>query len=206
MGESQYDNKRQEHKFLIPSFADAELKNILAIGGWIEQFPKRQVHSIYFDSLKDDFLFDSIYGISTRVKFRARWYNTEKYFVIECKTKNAGVGGKVVSKKYSFSAEIPSSIELSKSLFDSFGQYLPQRSIITYDREYFYNAKSNTRLTIDSDYSSFDYLSKVDREIKNFSVLEIKADIGSSLVLPFGQFQSRFSKYCFSRVGDDSFY
>ena len=206
MGENQYDNKRQEYKYLIPTYAEAELKNILAIDGWNEQYPKRQVHTIYFDSINDDFLFDSIYGISNRVKYRARWYNTEKFFVIECKTKNAGIGGKVNSQKYLFTAEFPSSSELSDALFQSFGQQLPQLSIISYDREYFFHTKSQSRLTLDDNYISFDYHSHVGREIKNSVILEVKAGVSASFVVPFGQFQSRFSKYCFSRVGDDSFY
>ena len=206
MDESQYDNKRQEYKYLIPACAETELKNILALDGWNEQFPKRQVHTIYFDTINNDFLFDSIYGISNRVKYRARWYNTEKFFVIECKTKNAGIGGKAISQKFPFTAEFPSSSELSDALLQSFGQQLPQLSTISYDREYFFHAKSHSRLTIDDNYISFDYHSHVGREIKNSVILEVKAGVSASFVVPFGQFQSRFSKYCFSRVGDDSFY
>jgi hypothetical protein len=203
---SQYDSLRQEVKFLIPTHAEAELKNILALEGWFELFPKRKIHSIYFDTSMDDFLFDSIYGISDRLKYRARWYNDDNYFVIECKRKSAGAGNKMVSTPVYFTSDVPTKKQLESSLFEFSGQILFQRSLISYSREYYYHAATKSKLTLDFELSSLSFDKHIERQIKSFFILEVKSELGASFSVPFGQFQSRFSKYCFSRVGDDSFY
>ena len=206
MAENQYDNQRHEVKFLVPMYAELELRNILALEGWREVYPRRSIHSIYFDTINDEFLFDSVFGNSHRLKYRARWYNSDNYFVFECKEKNEGVVKKKISQRIPFFSEIPPNNVLNEALFESFRLNLFQRSIVAYDREYYYHTHFGVRLTLDFDFLSLDYNNLSERQIKDFFIVEVKAKLGSSFVVPFGQFQSRFSKYCFSRLGDDSFY
>jgi len=201
-----YDNMRKELKFLIPVHAEAELKNLLAIEGWKVLFPRRVVNSIYFDTINNDFLYDSIYGVSNRIKYRVRWYNNERKFVVETKKKNAGVGTKVTSDSFSFNSELPPEAMLVERVRRISNTDLLQKSKVSYLREYYIHPNSGSRLTLDFDISSIDFESTIDRQVKSFFVLEVKADLGVNFTVSFGRFQSRFSKYCFSRVGDDSFY
>ena len=203
---NQYDNIRHEIKFLIPSYSEAELKNLLAIQGWRVLFPRRQVHSIYFDTIDNDFLYDSIYGVSNRLKYRARWYNNEKQIAIEIKKKSARVGVKNILDTFSFDSTLPSEALLFERVKRFTNIDLLQKSKVSYEREYYMHLDSGSRLTLDFHISSIDFETRIQRQVKSFFVLEVKADLGANFNISYGQFQSRFSKYCFSRVGDDSFY
>jgi len=201
-----YDNMRHEIKYLIPTHSEVELKNLLAIQGWKILFPRRVVHTIYFDTINNEFLYDSIYGLSNRVKYRARWYNNDRQFVVETKKKSAGVGIKIISNSFSFNSELPPEGMLVECIRQISNTDLLQKSKVSYVREYYIHSNSESRLTLDFDISSIDFESRIEREVKRFFVVEIKAGLGANFNVSFGQFQSRFSKYCFSRVGDDSFY
>jgi hypothetical protein len=201
-----YDNMRTEIKFLIPVHAEVELKNLLSIEGWKVLFPRRVVNSIYFDTINNHFLYDSIYGVSNRIKYRVRWYNFEREFVVETKKKNAGIGTKIISDSFSFNSELPPEVMLGDCVRRISKIDLLQKSKVSYVREYYIHRSSGSRLTLDFDISSIDFESTIERQVKSFFALEVKADIGTNFTVSYGRFQSRFSKYCFSRVGDDSFY
>ena len=45
------------------------------INGFTQQYPDRNISSIYLDTLNYNFARDNINGVSERKKIRIRWYN-----------------------------------------------------------------------------------------------------------------------------------
>ena len=95
MGRLPLDSLRKEIKFLFPDYHLTHYKNLIQQLGWKEEFPKRKVHSIYFDTIDNDFLFDSIYGLGKREKIRLRYYNEFNDAHFELKVKNDIYGFKI---------------------------------------------------------------------------------------------------------------
>ena len=75
MGKPLSDNFRYETKYLVAEEQLMTLLNELNCAGFYEQYPLREVYSIYFDTYSNEMLYDSIYGIENRIKVRIRYYN-----------------------------------------------------------------------------------------------------------------------------------
>jgi hypothetical protein len=98
MGENPSDNYRNEVKFILPISSYLQVIMELQLNGFYEHFPERTVNSVYFDTLGDQMLFDSIYGYGNRNKIRIRYYNDEMEDIkLEQKIKKNNVGKKIIS-------------------------------------------------------------------------------------------------------------
>jgi hypothetical protein len=207
MEKHQLDNLRKEIKYLIPIHELAHYKNIIYQLGWIEEFPLRTIHSIYFDTIEDDFLFDSVYGINKREKIRLRYYDNYSDIHFERKIKNDQYGFKLF-KKYSneFSINKLKLDELGFHASEWVGYKIFCASFIKYKRNYYTNLNNKIRITFDFDLETDEFHQNTYRTFKNHCILEVKLGIHQHFNFPFNLMQARFSKYVYSRIGDDMSY
>jgi hypothetical protein len=149
-------------------------------------------------------LYDSIYGIENRIKVRIRYYNPFDKITLESKIKKNLLGFKKIQL-------LPSDIiiqpqEIIENLITSlYSIPLYMKSKIKYTRRYFYNPQNNQRITIDSELETLNLQDMIKR-ISNQLIIEIKSPIIQNLPFSFTQNQIRFSKYTFSRIGNDTIY
>jgi hypothetical protein len=205
MGRQQSNEIRKELKFQIPNYLEKEILTRLNFAGWTKHYPSRSIHTIYFDNEFDSMLFDSIYGVADRKKIRLRWYNEKENFHLEIKEKKGDI-----SLKKNIELEV-SEFTLSKNklLIDKNIEGLLKlkslhiKSRVDYNRIYLINRNNDTRITLDKDISTFDYTSKKKRKLTNSFIVELKCNLDFENNLDMVRFQSRFSKYTFSRVGND---
>ena len=66
------------------------------IRGLKKIYKDRVVNSIYYDEKNLTFANDNLIGISERLKTRLRWYNTDKNFFYEFKSKKNKIGKKII--------------------------------------------------------------------------------------------------------------
>ena len=92
-------NNRYELKYLTLPVLFDKLASSLSLSNFLyfEKFPKRKVHSLYFDLPNSKCLNDINFGSISKFKVRARWYNNDpsKTF-LEIKKIDALVGSKIV--------------------------------------------------------------------------------------------------------------
>lgn len=121
------------------------------------------VRTLYFDTVYDDALRDSLAGVSDKVKFRLRMYNADDSFLrLEKKVKEGGGGYKIGARL---------SREACENLIRGDGAFLAgaddpflaecyakwrdgglrAKEIISYTRAAFGCAEGNVRITVDSD-------------------------------------------------------
>ena len=120
-----------------------------------------RVTSLYFDTPYDSALREKIDGVNRREKFRLRYYGKDTSFIrLEKKFKENGLCGKrsigmkpeqvlkLLSGSYEFllDSEEPLFIEFYSKLK---GKGLQPKTIVCYDREAFYYAPGNVRITLD---------------------------------------------------------
>lgn len=105
---------RYERKFRTKTYSYAFVRGYLEQLGFFQEYPQRQVNSLYFDT--DDFKFavDNINGLRYRIKPRLRWYKdlfSNKYSgsKLEYKIKDGFIGYKFASN--ASLSEAPSLIE-----------------------------------------------------------------------------------------------
>ena len=204
MGENPSDNYRNEVKFILPISSYMKVIMELQLNGFYEHFPERRVNSMYFDTLGDQMLFDSIYGYDYRKKIRIRYYNELEDIKLEQKIKKNNVGKKITSSINPFILS-ESNFEISSYVSLKVNQNILLKSKISYDRRYFYNNKSDVRITLDQNISTEDLENGNMREFLHLT-FEIKYYRHPIHQFSFLRNQVRFSKYVFSRVGDDTIY
>ena len=204
MGENPSDNYRNEVKFILPISSYMKVIMELQLNGFYEHFPERRVNSMYFDTLGDQMLFDSIYGYDYRKKIRIRYYNELEDIKLEQKIKKNNVGKKITSSINPFILS-ESNFEISSYVSLKVNQNILLKSKISYDRRYFYNNKSDVRITLDQNISTEDLENGNMREFLHL-IFEIKYYRHPIHQFSFLKNQVRFSKYVFSRVGDDTIY
>jgi len=131
-----------------------------------------QVRSLYFDNLYDKALMEKINGVSTREKFRIRYYDKDLSFIkLEKKSKYRGLCHKasasltheqcqdLLDGKLDFLKE--SSIDLFRELYAKMrSQQLGPKSIVDYTRKAFIYPAGNVRITIDSNIRGSDQVQK----------------------------------------------
>ncbi len=204
MGENPSDNYRNEVKFILPISSFMKVIMELQLNGFYEHFPERRVNSMYFDTLGDQMLFDSIYGYGYRKKIRIRYYNELEDIKLEQKIKKNNVGKKIISNINPILLG-ESNFEISSFISLKVNQNILLKSKVIYDRRYFYNKKSEVRITLDQNISTEDLENGKMRKFLHL-IFEIKYYRNPMHQFSFLRNQVRFSKYVFSRVGDDTIY
>jgi len=207
MGRLPLDSLRKEIKFLFPNYKLTHYRNLIQQLGWKEEYPKRKVHSIYFDTIENDLLFDSIYGLGKREKIRLRYYNEFNDVHFERKVKNDIYGFKI--QKIKPNITIINNENLGIIAYEAtewIGHKVFPASQVHYNRYYYNNTKNNIRMTFDTNIETVDLQNNIQRVLNNYCVCEAKSGIDEASNLPFNLMPTRFSKYAFSRVGNDSDY
>lgn len=122
---------------------------------------KYLIRSLYFDTPEDRALIEKQSGISTRHKFRIRYYNYDKSLInLEKKLKRGGLGCKISARLDADQAEkivngdiswmISSDNELIRELYSlMISDRLRPKTIVDYTREPFIFGPGNVRVTID---------------------------------------------------------
>ena len=179
----------------------------------VKTFDDRKVHSIYFDT--PDFITarDNLAGISSRKKYRLRWYNDDfQNQFYEIKSKKNNLGSKIVLKsnkedirlKDAFSFKNSFLQKENKKYFLEYINYfnLEPKLEVSYLRSY-YTFKNNVRITYDRkiNYKSIDGFNLKAININDhMNVIEIKFDpkdfkAASELIKKSRFIPKRFSKY-----------
>ena len=121
------------------------------------------VTSLYFDTPYDSALREKIDGVNRREKFRLRYYGEDTSFIrLEKKYKINGLCGKRSARmsaklvKQVLSGDIHFLLDFGDPLFVEFysklkGKGLRPKTIVRYDREAFFYAPGNVRVTLDRD-------------------------------------------------------
>lgn len=184
-----------------------------------------RIRSLYFDNYRDTALSEKIDGLSSREKFRLRFYgeNTER-IRLEKKTKQRGLCGKTSAwvtrpeARQIIAGEIGWMMTDDREIVRELGakmqgQLLRPKSIVDYKRESFVFGPGNVRITLDSDIRtgllSVDFFDLscplVPASHPELTVLEVKYDeYLPDLVRQIVQLGERqltaMSKYAASRV------
>ncbi len=217
---------------LVPKDSRLEIKfitqdlNYPLVVNWIklnkENFKKRYldriVNNIYFDSFDYEAFKDNIYGSSSRMKVRYRWYshfNEEKKGKLEFKFKRNIFGWKrrfeVPGLKINSNLRLKKLKEIIKDNLSGYEKIIFENNcepkiINQYKREYYENYNKKFRVTIDTLHNIYDqrFYKKVNLVkktlIQKYVIVEFKFDRDSSHLskemlktLPFRI--SRNSKY-----------
>ena len=207
MGRLPLDSIRKEIKFLFPNYQLTHYRNLIQQLGWKEEYPKRKVHSIYFDTIADDLLFDSIYGLDKREKIRLRYYNEFNDIHFERKIKNDLYGFKIKKIKPNITIINNNNLGIiANEATKWIGHKVFSASQVNYNRYYYNNSIKNIRMTFDTNIETEDLQNNIQRGLNNYCVCEVKSGIDEAINLPFNLMPTRFSKYAFSRVGNDADY
>jgi len=159
-------NYRYERKFIIPNSSLIEAKNFLKLHPAIfsEIYHTRSVNNIYLDTIEFKNYFDNINGISSRKKYRIRWYgdlfNKILKPYLEIKIKHGALGRKKIYPLDSFIFDNKFNINALKSVFNNSElpeDLLAQLAILKpvlvnrYLRKYYQSKDKKYRITLDSE-------------------------------------------------------
>ncbi len=218
---------RHELKHYINSFDYLELlsklKHIAKLDENATADGSYKIRSLYFDNLYDKALRDKINGVSSREKFRIRYYKDDTSFIrLEKKSKRSGLCLKqstVITKEQCqmlldgdnhFLKESKDMLflELYAKMYT---EQLRPKNIVDYTRHAFVFPAGNVRVTIDSDIRTSSNLAQfLNPELFCYSptksmILEVKYDeFMPQVIANITQLSSRqttaFSKYAISRT------
>jgi len=185
---------RKEIKFRLTKSDLLILKNELLKKGMNNLYPKRIVHSCYFDTRSLSLFHYSDEGVLPRKKIRLRWYNNQKILFKECKY--SSIEGRFkesnIFKEKSFEKRYESFFK-DKEV----GLVFPTL-LVSYSREYFNYKK--VRITFDYDINYLNLISKVNKKLVDpENVMEVKSlhTTSDEYIDSLINIQpSRFSKYC----------
>ena len=96
--------------------------------------------------------------------------------------------------------------EIANEAAEWIGHKIFPVSHVQYNRYYYNNSINNIRMTFDTNIETEDLQNNIQRVLNNYCVCEVKSGIDEASNLPFNLMPTRFSKYAFSRVGNDSDY
>jgi len=184
---------RTEEKISVSKYESIELLNIAKNNNFQIQYPKRKIHSVYFDNINYQSYNDSIEGSLPRKKIRIRHYPSQMKKIFSFEKKISSIEGRYkVSKKIEIDKK-NSLIQLG--FVDNLYGYLNPVCEVTYNREYF--NLENLRLSYDSEIKYKDsmnnYIIDTQEVIEIKSPLKINDDKIRS-IFPYPR--NRFSKYC----------
>lgn len=201
----------------------SRLKHVMAVDAHAVN-GKYNIRSLYFDNLQDKALQDKLNGVSRREKFRVRYYNDDRSFILlEKKSKINGLCNKEKVQLSLAEAEAISNGDtdaLGESKKPLVGelyqkmktQGLMPKTIVDYTREAFTYAPGNIRVTLDYDLrtgiTGTDFLNPDCITIpagNNNIILEVKWDeflpsMIRDMVQLDGRRSSAFSKYAACRI------
>lgn len=163
-------NSRYELKFITHDINYSLIKKYLNLSKLVfkKEHQNRFINNIYFDSLDFDSLKSNIYGISSRLKLRYRWYGDLKNSnsgALELKFKRNVFGWK---KRFTISNLIMNEKIDWKSIISTIKKFLPLSTKILlenyrvpilinrYEREYYISIDRKIRATIDKKQIVFD--------------------------------------------------
>ena len=158
-GSSHLNDYRHELKIPLQRGQLAEFESWLRSSGLRlqEQFPDRQIHSVYLDTAALDDYQDNVAGISRRGKVRMRWYNdATKDMVLELKNKRGRLANKLVVNLSNPKGETPFDRRITERLLRSTERsstlarqlHLFPSLYVHYYRSY-YEIAPNIRMTLD---------------------------------------------------------
>lgn len=183
---------RKEKKFRVSVYDSLILKAQLQNQGMRKLFPKRSIHSQYFDTKDNKMFDDSEEGILPRKKVRVRWYNhLQNVLTLEKKTSSIEGRFKVTRK---IDLEEFNKYNVNGLMDNLYGHITPS-VLVEYSREYF--QYQDMRITFDSNIRYF--MNKTNKaSVDEERVIEIKvpffvSDDYIENILPIAN--SRFSKY-----------
>jgi len=185
--------KRFERKWLFKNNDYLTLINSLTRSKLFfrNQFPLRNVNSIYFDTHDYISIRQNLDGVSNKRKIRIRWYGEKDVLtkpIIEIKSKKG-----FETKKESIPIKELDNLKLIsiknlKTIQDKLNLKLKQKKIIYpvltthYEREYFISSNGKIRATVDYNLKSIflSNLSQIDiiKNFKNICILELKYSTG----------------------------
>lgn len=201
----------------------SRLKHVMAVDAHAVN-GKYNIRSLYFDNLQDKALLDKLNGVSRREKFRVRYYNDDRSFILlEKKSKINGLCNKEKVQLSLAEAEAISNGDtdaLGESKKPLVGelyqkmktQGLMPKTIVDYTREAFTYAPGNIRVTLDYDLrtgiTGTDFLNPDCITIpagNSNIILEVKWDeflpsMIRDMVQLDGRRSSAFSKYAACRI------
>jgi len=187
---------RYELKFICH---EIYYKNILS---WIKlnkfkffrEYPKRIVNNIYFDSIDNKLFSDNIYGNSSRIKLRYRWYGNLKNdlnanFEIKYKKnlfgwkKKIKINSGLIKNNYEWdSIKKKIYLLLPDNLKLLFKNNSNPQIINKYHRDYFLSFDRKIRITVDQNHKIFDQRfhrtpnTTTHKFTQNYTVVEFKFD------------------------------
>lgn len=155
---------RHETKFVCA------IKEIASVYRWLarspqfikKQYPDRYINNIYFDSYQLDDASENLIGLGVREKLRLRWYgNIDAHAAmrLETKVKRDRLGTKVITDAGEMCLVDMTRVELANRLEQarrSNGSQVKDSRLCNpvvrnrYRREYFFEAGTGIRITIDS--------------------------------------------------------
>ena len=189
-------NSRYEIKFITYEHNYYSVLNWLKLNefNFREEYENRTVNNIYFDTISYDSYKSNIFGDSSRIKIRYRWYGDIKNSEngnLEIKFKRNLYGWKerykinkfCLNKNNNWKDLIPkieSSLPLNKKIF--FRNYSIPKIINQYSRNYFRSYNGKVRITLDKGHYVFDQRCyntpnlKKDTFTQRILVMELKFD------------------------------
>ena len=214
------DKTRCELKFVANELEYHRFRHWLQLhpACFCQEHPERQVNNIYFDSLNHDSYSDNIYGSSSRIKVRYRWYGPSTQPIegaLEIKCKRNQFTWKLIYKLDQFpDGRDKEWKELRKEMIarlpDEARQWMDANQVTVlinrYKRKYFTSKNEQIRITLDADLSVYD---QTRQPFPNYSlktntpkifVLEVKfprelRDEASTIIRDIPIRASRHSKY-----------
>lgn len=178
--------KRREVKIYIPESLKKYFVNWISSKlGIIKSYPKRTIHSLYFDTNNYKSALDNIIGISKRKKYRFRWYGNSKDTFGNFEIKNKD---NFLSKKETYQINIKVKeidfkrmLDLNSLEFNTIDETLKKKIIdiklfpnlfVEYDRSYY--KFNNLDLTLDNNLYFTPYNGVDKKTFKNCMIFEIK--------------------------------
>lgn len=188
---------RYERKYTIPiSMVDEiawKIKHHPA--NFRNNYPKRYVNSLYWDTSTLLFVQQSLDGTPQRKKIRHRWYGDltpARSLQFEIKAKNGYLINKNVYKTNKSNQRPITTLDQLKSLPNTYANYhrlisfLKPSLLVRYHRKYF-TTSSRVRLTIDTQFSSakiihHQKLNTFSFQSHPFAIIELKYDPNQELI------------------------
>ena len=147
---------RFERKYRVENLSIGHIIQIIKShpAGFYKVFPKRNINNIYFDTPNLECLNDNLSGVSTRKKYRIRWYGEEVHKIVapklEVKYKENMLGGKnfIALEDFSLSDVKEAAIQVNKAIQHPF--ILTPILLNSYTRSYWETRCGRFRITVDS--------------------------------------------------------
>lgn len=155
------DGLRKEEKILVPEALVIEATDYFTRHPlhFIEEFPQRQINSLYFDTLDHEMLSQSIEGEARRIKVRLRWYDEDAQGKLELKLKSGSFSLKCRSRDLATPREALNLLSHEHIQFllanqsDILGNSLVLKPsiMISYKRKYLRSLINDCRVTLDQE-------------------------------------------------------